>query len=273
MPLDQVDVDKIGKEEEMSFLDHLEQLRWHLIRAIISIIVIGIVVFLAEEIVFGSIILAHKDQNFFTYQFFCGLSESLCFYPKAFKLETITLEEQFITHLKVSFILAFVVAFPYIFWEVWRFIRPGLYPEERKAARGIVFICSFLFLSGVAFGYFVIAPFAVTFLSNYAVSADVGVAPRLANYVNLIAMLCLPTGLVFEMPIVVYFFSKLGLLTPDFMRQYRRHAFIVILILAALITPPDVITQFLIGVPLFFLYEASILISARVYKQRQKEME
>lgn len=275
MPLDQVDVDKMNPqkvEKEMSFLDHLEELRWHIIRAVCSILVFAIVAFVAERFLFDAVILAHKDKDFFTYRFFCGLSETFCFHPHEFSLETITLEEQFLTHLKVSIYLGIMISFPYIFWELWRFIKPGLYPEEKKAARGIVWICSFLFFLGVLFGYFVIAPFAVTFLSNYSIGAgDVSVAPRLSSYVNLIAMLTLPIGFIFELPIAVFFFSKIGVLTPEFMRKYRRHAFVIILILAAIITPPDVITQFLIGIPLYMLYEISIHISNRVQKQREAE--
>ena len=271
MALDQVDVDKMNStEQEMSFLDHLEELRWHLIRGLGSIIFFAIFIFLAGDIVFNEIILAHKEKDFFTYQFICGLSETLCFFPEPFSIETRSLEEQFITHLKVSVLLAFVVAFPYIFWEMWRFIKPGLYDEEKKAARGIVLVCSLLFFTGVLFGYFVVAPFAVTFLSSYSVGS-VETTPILSSYVSLIAMITLPAGLIFELPIVVYFLSKVGIVTPEFMRTYRKHAFVIILILAAILTPPDVITQFLIGVPLYALYEASILISARVIKNQEKE--
>jgi len=272
MALDQVDVDKMNSEDqEMSFLDHLEELRWHLIRGVGSIFVFAIVMFIIGQPVFEQVILAHKDKDFFTYQFICGLSETLCFHPKPFNIATIGLEEQFVTHLKVSAILGFVIAFPYLFWEMWRFIKPGLYDEEKKAARGIVGICSLLFLTGVLFGYFIVAPFAVTFLSSYSVGADIVTEPRLSSYVGLIAMLTIPAGFIFELPIVVYFLSKVGLVTPEFMRTYRKHAFVLILILAAILTPPDVITQFLIGVPLYALYEASILISARVIKNQEKE--
>ena len=275
MPLDQMDVDKMDNqsvqstEGEMTFLEHLEELRWHLVRAVVSIVIFGIAVFVAGDAFFDAVILAPKEKSFATYQFICGLSENLCFYPPQFDLITRELGEQFFVHMKVAFFVGLIVSFPYIFWEVWRFIRPGLYPNERKAARGIVFICSTLFILGVLFGYYVIAPFAITFLANYNVGAVS--APTLASYVSYMTMFTLPTGLVFELPIIVYFLSKVGLVGPKFMRTYRRHAFIVILILAAIITPPDVITQFLIGIPLFLLYEVSILISARVVKSNEKE--
>ncbi len=269
MPLDQPPIKSPekpvpAKGKEMSFLEHLEELRWHIIRAVISIAIFAIAIFVAGDLVFKYVILAPKEASFVTYQFICGLSEQLCFHPPEFDLITRELGEQFIVHLKVSAVLGVVIAFPYIFWELWRFIRPGLYAAEQKAARGIVLICSLLFLSGVLFGYFVIAPFAITFLASYNVGAVS--APTLASYVNYMTMFTLPTGIVFELPVVVYFLSKIGLVTPDFMRAYRRHAFIIILILAAIITPPDVITQMLIGAPLYLLYEISIVISKRVTK-------
>lgn len=276
MPLDQIDVDKDlpgpegqDDESEMSFLDHLEELRWHLVRSVLAVIVFAIATFVAGDIVFKQIIMAPKESWFFTYQFICNLSESLCFYPPKFELIATELGEEFIIHLKVSLLLGVVVAFPYIFYEMWKFIRPGLYPEEQKAARGIVFVCSLLFLSGILFGYFVIAPFAVSFLASYNIGAVN--SPTISSYVNYMTMFTLPTGLVFELPIVVFFLSKAGLISPEFMRKYRRHAIVLILILAAIITPPDFVTQFLIGVPLFILYEVSILISKRIQKKREEE--
>lgn len=271
MPLDQVDVDKMDEDEteetEMSFLDHLEELRWHLVRSVLSIVVFGTITFLAKDFVFKSVILAPKEKTFATYKFFCSLGETFCFFPKPFDLTTIALGEQFFVHLKVSFFLGLMLSFPYIFWEIWRFIKPGLYPKERNAARGIVFICSFLFFSGVLFGYYVISPFAISFLASYNVGAVN--TTTLDSFVSYMTMFTLPTGLVFELPIVVYFLAKVGLVGPSFMRQYRRHAVIVILVVASIITPPDVVTQFLIGLPLYGLYEISILIAARVEKNNQ----
>ncbi|MEM9919801.1 MAG: twin-arginine translocase subunit TatC [Bacteroidota bacterium] len=282
MPLDQIDVDRdmpdYGKpqssgteadQKEMSFLDHLEELRWHLVRSAISVIIFAIAVFAAGQIIFEKVILAPKEAWFITYQVICSISETLCFYPPEFDLMTVQLGEQFIVHLKVSVLLGLVVAFPYIFYEVWRFIRPGLYPNEQKAARGFVFICSFLFFLGVSFGYFIVSPFAVTFLAGYNVGAVS--SPSLASFVNYMTMFTIPTGVVFELPVVVYFLSRIGLLYPDFMKQYRRHAFVLILILSAIITPPDVVTQFLIGIPLYTLYELSIIICKRVVKKKELE--
>ncbi len=278
MPLDQIDVDRIGEADsaEMSFLEHLEELRWHIIRASVSIIVFSVIVFLAKDFVFNTIIFGPKNKGFISYELICkmshgiGFGDALCMSPPNFDFITPIFGELFISHLKVSFLLGLIISFPYIFWEIWRFIKPGLFPEEQKAARGMVLICSILFLTGVLFGYFVIAPFAVTFLAGYQIEG-VKAMPALSSYINYLTMFTIPTGMVFELPIMVYFLSKIGMITPEFMKKYRRHAFVLILILGAIITPPDIITQFLIGIPLYFLYEISISVSKRVHKKKALE--
>ena len=265
MALDQVDVDNMKDEAEMSFLDHLEALRWHLVRSVVALLSFAIILFIAKD--FTSFVLNWpRLKDFPTYQMFCSLSEVTCFHPPEFTLDIKTPTEAFLTHIRVSVIFGLILAFPYLFWEIWRFIKPALHKNELKAARGIVFSCSSLFLSGVAFGYFVICPFALTFLANYQFMEGVEFEPNLSDYVSSIITFTLPTGIVFQMPVAVYFLSKIGLVTPEFLKSYRRHAIIVILLLAAIVTPPDVVTQFLIGIPLFGLYEVSIIISRRVIK-------
>jgi len=262
-----------GEEKEMSFLDHLEELRWHLVRSIAAIFIIGIAAFIGKDFVFDDVILGHMKDDFWTYKVFCNISDKLCFGPPALDFDTKVFAEQFLLSIKVSFLLGFAVAFPYIFWEMWRFIKPGLYKSEKKAATGIVFYCSILFISGILFGYYIIAPFAINFLGNFSVSSDIVIqSTSISSYTNYIFLFCIPTGIVFQLPIFVYFFSRIGLLTPEFMRQYRKHAVILILLLAAVITPPDVITQFLIGIPLFFLYEISIHISKRTNKKYNADL-
>ena len=268
MPLDQIDVDKlddvprIGEEKEMSFIEHLEELRWHLIRAISSILIIAIGIFTFDKWVFKNIILAPKEPDFPLYQL-------LNFAPPDFQLETRVLGEQFIVSLKVSLILGLIFAFPFILWEIWRFIKPGLYDSERKAARGVVLICSALFAVGVAFGYFIISPFAISFLAGYDVGAVS--APTLDSYVNYMIMFTVPTGLIFQLPVLAVFLKRIGLIDQDFMKTYRKHAFVVFLVFAAIITPPDVITQFLIAMPLYILYEISIQVIKRVEKREAEE--
>ncbi len=268
MPLDQIDVDnmdqtpQIGEEAEMSFIEHLEELRWHLIRAISSILVVAVTVFTFDKWVFKNIILAPKEADFPLYRW-------LNFVPPEFQLETRVLGEQFIVSLKVSIILGIIFAFPFILWEIWRFIKPGLYENERKAARGFVVVCSLLFALGVSFGYFIISPFAISFLAGYDVGAVS--APTLDSFVNYMTMFTLPTGMIFELPIVAIFLKRIGLIDQAFMRTYRKHAFVVFLVFAAIITPPDVVTQFLIAIPLYVLYEISIRVVGRVEKREAQE--
>ena len=275
MALDQVDVDKLGEEKEMSFLEHLEELRWHIVRAVVAILVGAIGIFLVHKWFFATVIMAPTEDDFFSYQALCRFSnflrmgDSFCIRPPEFEVIAVGFGEAFITAVKVSIFTGFIIAFPYVLYEVWKFIKPGLYKEEQKAARGFVFVCSSLFLTGVLFGYYVIAPFAVKFLSGFDLPGVVN-KPTLASYISYLVMFTLPAGLTFELPVVVYFLAKVGLVSPEGMRQYRRHAIVVILIGASIITPPDVVTQFLIGVPLYFLYEISILIAKRVQKKNEK---
>lgn len=260
------------QEKEMSFIEHLEELRWHIMRSLIAIVFFAIIVFVCRTYVFDHIIFGPRNENFLTYRFFCALSNATCFSPVEFDLIAIQMGEQFFTAIKVSFWIGLIISFPYVFWEVWRFIRPGLYSKEKKAARGIVFSCSFLFLTGVLFGYYVIAPFAINFLIGFDIG-EASASPSLSSYVNYMTLFTIPTGILFQLPIFVYFFSIIGLITPAGMKKYRRHAFVVILIIAAITTPPDVITQFLVGVPVYILYEFSIIISGRAEKKYQASLE
>lgn len=284
MPLDQIDVDKLnnGKatsdEKEMSFLDHLEELRWHIIRSLIAIVSLGIVFFIFKDWYFDTVILGPTHPDFVSYGFFCNLSQwlhlsdALCFEPPTFSIQTVVFAETFIVHVKTAFIGGFVAAFPYIFYEIWRFIQPGLYQNEQKVTRGVVVICSLLFLIGVLFGYFVIAPFAINFLMGYDLPGVVN-SPTISSVIVYMVMFTLPAGVIFELPIVVYFLSKLGLVTAKGMKQYRRHSIIGILALAAILTPPDVVTQFLIAIPLYILYEISIGIAKRGEREYNKELD
>lgn len=256
--------------DEMSFLDHLEQLRWHIMRSLIAIVAVAIVVFVAKDLVFHNIIMAPTRADFITYRLLCQAGEALCSYPEGITVYTRQLGEQFMIHLKVSFWLGLIVAFPYVFYEFWKFVSPGLYEKERKAARGVVFVCSALFLMGVAFGYFVISPFAVTFLSSYSVSAEVANTFTLSSLVDYMTMFTLPTGLIFQLPVVMYFLGKVGIVTADFLRQYRKHAIVIMLIAGSIITPPDAMTQILIALPLYVLYEVSIFVVRRIEKNVEK---
>ncbi len=258
----------MGESQEMSFFEHLEELRWHLIRAIGSVAVFGIIAFLFKDFIFESIIFAPKNPDFITYRIFCGISDLTCLRPTDFQIQAFKIEEMFVTHIKVAIMLGFVFAFPYVFWEIWKFVKPGLHKAEIRAARGAVAICSLLFLFGVAFGYYIISPFAITFLTGYQI-ADTVASPTLGSFVNNMAMFTIPVGFVFELPVLIYVLAKLGLVSSDFLKKQRRVAIVVLLALAAVITPPDVITQFMIALPLYLLYELGIVITKRIEKQEK----
>ena len=229
--------------KEMSFLGHLEELRWHLVRSVSAITIIAIVLFFYKDFLFDDVLLAPKNPHFLTYRLLCYLShrlnlgDSLCIQTMPFNLISIELSAQFTTHMWVAFIGGLIVASPYVLWETWLFIKPALYEKERRYARGIVFYTSGLFLTGVLFGYYVITPMSVNFLGSYQVSEEVKNTITLDSFISTVTTLSLLTGLVFELPIVIYFLTKIGIMSPKFMRTYRRHAIVVILIISAVITP------------------------------------
>jgi len=259
----------------MHFLDHLEALRWHLVRSAGAVVVFALVAFLNKTILFDHIILGAKNPDFLTYRALCLLSEKInidfCIREVPFTLINIDMSGQFTTHIYVSFIAGFVMAFPYFIWEMWRFIKPALSSREISHSRGVVLFSSLLFLAGVSFGYFIISPLSVNFLGSYQISEQVANQISLNSFISTVTMLTLATGVVFELPIVIYFLSKLGLVTPAFLKVYRRHAMVIILIVAALITPsPDVTSQIMVAIPLFILYEVGIWVSAMVLKNKMK---
>lgn len=253
------------KGDEMSFLDHIDALRSHLFKSAAYIMIAAIFVFTQKKFVIDTIILGPIHPDFVTYRFFCNLSELTCINPSNIKLFTRELSEQLMVHLQVSFFLGVILAFPFVFREFWKFVKPGLYDKEVKATSGVIFWCTTLFLTGVLFGYFILAPFSIAFLASYNVSDSVESSASLGSYVDAMTMYTMATGAVFEMPLVVYFLAKLGIMGPKFMRTYRRHAVVVIAIIAAIITPPDVTSMLVVTFPLMLLYEASIYIAAMHY--------
>jgi sec-independent protein translocase protein TatC len=272
MPLDQPEEELKGSE--MSFLDHLEALRWHLIRSASAVVIFGALAFVFSDIIFDGILLAPKNSSFPTYRFFCWLSQklfsddSICLSNLNFELISTQMSGQFTTHLMVAFATGLILAFPYLLWEIWRFIKPALYPGERKHANGMVFWGSFLFASGISFGYFVITPLSVYFFGNYQVSGLVANQIAVGSFISTVVSTTFGTGIVFELPIIIYFLAKIGLVTPTFLRNARKISYIVILIVAAIITPPDVTSQIIVSIPLIFLYEVGIWIAARVERRK-----
>jgi sec-independent protein translocase protein TatC len=260
---------------EMTFLEHLEELRWTLVRSAIAIVVCMVAAFIAKGFVFDHVVLAPREPSFITYRAFCalgqalGLGDMLCAPRLDFDLQNISMSGQFFTHLLVSFVAGFILAFPYILWEFWRFVAPGLHPSERASLRGVVVFATLLFLAGVAFGYFMLAPLSIQFFGGYQVSETVRNQVALDSYIAMVTSVTLWTGILFELPMVVLFLTRAGLITPAFMRTYRKHAFVVVLIASAIITPPDVISQLIVSGPLMALYEGSIHLSARTLRRME----
>ncbi len=264
------------EEEGMSFLDHLEQLRWHLLRSVAAVLIFTLAAFLAKSIVFGKVILGPSRIDFFTYRMLCRIADALstpvlCIDNLPFIIQSRQMTGQFSMHITSSVVVGLIVSFPYLFWEVWKFISPGLYSKEKNAARGAVFFVSLLFFTGAAFGYFILAPLSINFLSNYQLDPSILNEFDITSYVTTLTMLVLASAIMFQLPVVIYFLSMSGLVTAAMLRTYRRHAIVTILILAAVITPPEVISQILIAMPILVLYEAGIQIAKRLEKKKAKE--
>lgn len=265
--------------KEMSFVDHLEELRWHVIRSVIAIVVLAIVAFVEKNILFHHIILGPSRPDFWTYQMMCQLATIveqpfLCVDKLNFAIQSRTMTGQFTTHITVSIIAGFVVAFPYVFWEIWRFVSPGLHSKERNLTRGAVLAVSSLFLMGILFGYFILAPLSINFLANYQIDESIINEFDLLSYIETLTMTVLACGVMFQLPMVVYVASRAGLVTPFLMRHFRRHAIVIILVLAAVLTPsPDVFSQLIVAIPIYLLYESSIFLSAHVERQRAEKAE
>lgn len=262
---------------EMSFLDHLEELRWLLVRSTIAILVCATIAFFFSDFIFNEIIFGPKDPNFITYRIFCELStelqlsESFCVKELPFNIQNTAIEGQISLLIWTCITAGFIIAFPYILWLLWKFISPALYEKERKYAKSFISIASLLFFLGVLFGYFVIIPMSVNFFATFTVSPEIKNDINIQSYIGMIKTSVIACGLIFEMPIIIYFLSKVGLVTPEFLRKYRKYAIVLILVVAAIVTPPDVVSQIVVSIPLLILYEISIFISAVVIKNKEKE--
>ncbi|MBP9186642.1 MAG: twin-arginine translocase subunit TatC [Bacteroidia bacterium] len=276
MALDQLD-DEFVDQKEMSFFDHFDAFRGHIVRAVIAIFILSVVAFLNKYILFDVIIFGPVHTDFWTYEMMCNLShyvtdgDEYCIKEMGFVLSNISMSGQFSQHIYVSFITGLVLGFPYILWELWRFIKPALNLKEIKYAQGLVFFSSILFFIGILFGYFFLSPLSINFLGSYKVSELVSNEINLDSYVSFITTLTFATGLIFEMPMLVYFLAKIGIMGSKWMRKNRRYAVVVILILAAVLTPsPDVASMVMMFIPLYGLYEISILVAVNVERGKQK---
>lgn len=272
---------KKDETAEMSFIDHLEELRWHLIRSVIAIVLCAIVVFTYSDFVVDKILFGPTRSDFISAQWLCklshkiGLGDAICFKAITPQFLETTMTGQFIASFTIAFIGGFVVAFPYVFWEFWRFIRPALSIKERKNTRGLIFWVSILFFLGVAFGYYILTPFMVDFYFNYKLSPQIDVRPTFSDYLENLVYTTVGIGVLFQMPLLVLLLAKVGFVTARFLRKYRKHAFVVILIAAAIITPStDPFSLTIVTIPLYLLFEASIAVASRVNRNQElKEKE
>ena len=261
-------------KDEMSFLDHLEELRWHLIRSVIAILIIAVLAFIFKDFIFDVLLFGPKKNDFITYKWFCSISQSIgqgnsfCIDELPFRIQSRTMAGQFSAHLWTSILAGFILAFPYIIFEFWKFISPGLYENERKNARGFIFIASLLFFFGILFGYYIVTPLSINFLGNYSVSSEIFNDFDLNSYIGLLRASVLASGIIFELPIIVYFLTKIGIITPAFLRKNRKISLVLVLSLSAIITPPDIASQIIVSIPILMLYEVSILISRMVVKKQ-----
>lgn len=276
----------VKSPDEMSFLDHLEELRWHLIRSTLAVVIIGSFAFLMKGFIFDTIIFGPKNMDFPTYRFFCSIANwlnqiqsftvidsSFCGDEFPFSIQSREMGGQFSAHIWTSIWAGFIVGFPYVLYEMWKFISPGLHANERKNSRGFILIASFLFFIGVLFGYYIVAPLSINFLGSYVVSESVLNEFDLDSYIGTLKISVLACGILFELPIIIFFLTKVGLVTPELMKKYRKIALVVVLILSAVITPPDVTSQIIVAIPVIFLYQISIYISGMVLRKERRKAE
>ncbi len=260
-----------NSEKDMTFLDHLEELRWRLVRSAIAIFVFAIVIWVFKSWVIDTLFLSMKSPDFITFKLLCDYL-GICVTEINVEMQSITVTGQFSYAIMMCIMGAIVLAFPFIFYQIWAFIKPGLKQNEKSVAKGIVFYISLLFFLGITFGYFIVAPLCVQFFGNFSLSNEINNEFTVNSYMSTVLSTVFYAGLLFLLPVVSYLFTKLGIITPEFLKKYRKHAIVGILILSALITPPDLISQVIVGIPILLLYEAGILVSKRVIKRSKKDM-
>jgi sec-independent protein translocase protein TatC len=277
--MDFFDKRKKSDSEEMSFIDHLEELRWHLIRSVAAIGISAIVFFIYVREIVNGILLAPARDNFVTYGWFCrlshalGLGDTICMQGVKVSFLSTQLTGQFISSFTIAFVGGFVVAFPYIVWEFWRFVKPALSDKEKKNTGGVIFWVSLLFFTGVAFGYYILTPFMVNFYFSYSLSPLIEIKPTFSDYLENLIYTTVGIGVLFQMPLLVMILAKIGIVTGAFLRKYRKHAFIIILIAAAIITPStDPFSLAIVAIPLYLLFEASIIVASRINKRQENKI-
>ncbi len=271
MSLDQTNVDE--NEKNMSFFDHISELRGHIMRSLLAVCVGGILSFIYLDFIMNSVIFGPRSKDFITFRILCRLNKDACFEGFNFTIINTDVTGQFIMGLVVAFVVGIILAFPYIIYEFWRFFKPALKPREQKKTSGIILVSSGLFLFGVLFGYFLLAPCSLFFMASYTISNQIANTWTIQSYISFMSMLTVATGLIFELPLVMYFLAKLGLINSAFLKKYRRYAILIIILVAAVVTPPDAGSQILVSIPLLILYEVGVIITKRVEKKAKMESE
>jgi sec-independent protein translocase protein TatC len=258
--------------ETMPFLGHLEELRWRLVKAVIAIAVVGAVVFLYRDIIVETLFLRLQYADFPTFKWCCETFGICTFEDVPLNFQSTALGSQFGTSIKMAFIGGFIGAFPFVFHQIWGFVKPGLKQNELKSVRGITWFISFLFFLGVLFGYYVIAPLTVNFLAGFELANSESIHNDfiIGDFISTIVSTILLTGVLFLLPVLILILSKIGVVSSTFLKKYRKHSFVTVLILSAIITPPDIVTQIIVAIPITILYEVGILIAKRIEKKKRK---
>lgn len=277
-PLDQ----ELPNEKEMGFLDHLEEVRKRLFFSALAIISGSTFLFIQKDWLFNTVLFGPRNENFFSFRAWCKLSEligagdKLCVTDISYELINTTMMGNFTAHMIVSLIGGAILAFPFLTIQLWAFVKPALKAPEKKAARGAAAASSTLFFMGVAFGYWGIVPLSLQFLGHYELGdaiAGTDVAHRIGvmSYVKTVATISFSSGLIFQLPVLIFFLARAGIVTPKGLKKYRRHALVGILVLSAIITPPDITSQVMVSMPVLALYELGIVIARREEKRRKKK--
>jgi sec-independent protein translocase protein TatC len=267
-------------EAEMSFFDHIDVLRKHLLRVAAVVLVLTLGAFYYTDFIFNTIIMGPKNPSFWTYRMMCrlvekfpSLGQDLCITKIDAKIINTEMAGQFTLQLNSCVMVGIILGIPYLLFEIWLFVKPALHENERKSASGFVVFASTLFFLGILFGYYLICPLSINFLTNFTVSPDIENTFTIDSYLSSVMTLTLGSGVIFQLPVIIYILSKLGLMTPAFMRASRRYSTVLILIIAAVVTPTaDPYTMMIVAMPLFLLYELSIYISANIEKKKNKEI-
>jgi sec-independent protein translocase protein TatC len=257
----------MSENQQMSFLQHLDELRWRLVRIAIAVISVAVVLWIYQEWVMNHVFLVLKEKEFITFKLLCAYF-GVCVSDTTVKMQSMTVSGQFNYAMMMSLMGGLIITAPYIFYQIWSFIKPGLKKNELRAAKGLVFYVSLCFFSGVLFGYFVVAPLTVQFFGSFQISAEIENNFTVGSYMGTVISTVFYTGILFLLPIVSFILTKIGLIGPEFLKKYRRHAIVVILIISAVITPPDMLSQIIVSIPIIVLYEIGIVVSTRTSKNK-----